>query len=143
MTDKVMKYEFLMSVADFVLLKEKVFDNDLDERSSANNFIVDVLRYVEFVKQPIDKWMFVPTDKTGKVLEPSDEGYNKAMKKCLFYGFSYHEYDWNDEKRFMVRDSGVKIYDIDLVSLTIENLITRYYGILFILSDTAIKKLKL
>jgi hypothetical protein len=28
MTDKVMKYNFLMSVADFVLLKKKVFDND-------------------------------------------------------------------------------------------------------------------
>jgi hypothetical protein len=83
-----------MSVADFVLLKKKVIlDNDLDERSSANNFIVDALRYVEFVKQPIDKWMFVPTDKAGKVLEPSDEGYNKVNEKCLFYGFSYHEYD--------------------------------------------------
>jgi hypothetical protein len=26
MTDKVMKYNFLMSVADFVLLKKKLFD---------------------------------------------------------------------------------------------------------------------
>jgi hypothetical protein len=115
----------------------------LDERSSANNFIVDVLRYVEFVKQPIGINGCLCQRIKPKVLEPSDEGYNKTMKKCLFYGFSYHEYDWNDEKRFMVRNSGVKIYDIDLVSLTIENLITRHYGILFILSDTAIKKLKL
>jgi hypothetical protein len=53
-----------MSV-DFVLLKEKYLDNDWMNEVQQNNFNVDVLRYVEFVKQPIDKWMFVPTDKAG------------------------------------------------------------------------------
>jgi hypothetical protein len=52
-------------------------------------------------------------------LEPSDEGYNKVNEKCLFYGFSYHEYDWMMKNVSMVRIPVLKFMIRDLVSLTI------------------------
>jgi hypothetical protein len=98
-----------------------------------------VLRF-RAVKQPIDKWMFVPTI-NGQELEPSDEGYNKVMKNVCFMVLVMNM------DGMMKNVSWLEIlvlkFMIDLVSLTMRTLLLDIMVFLFILSDTAIKKLKL
>jgi hypothetical protein len=75
--------------------------------------------------------MFVPTDKAGKVLEPSDEGYKDNEKNVCFMVLVIMNMIGMMKNVSLVRILVIKLYDIDLVSLTIENLITRYYGIFY------------
>lgn len=69
-----------------------------------------IFKYANFLKQPLELWMFVPCDENGNVLEePKNykewdikklnvlydldlskyEEYQQAKKRCLFEGFEY------------------------------------------------------
>jgi hypothetical protein len=82
----------LISMTDFVL--------EQDTNWSYKNTIVSIRDYANFLKQPLELWMFVPCDEDGNVLEePKDEGqtlvrlekdfkeYQQAKERCLFEGF--------------------------------------------------------
>jgi len=63
--------------------------------------------YSKFLKKPVEKWMFVPCDENGDVLEEPNEEfelsywdystksskYQQAKERCLFEGF---ELDFNN-----------------------------------------------
>jgi len=54
-------------------------------------------QYANFLKQPLELWMFVPCDDDGNVLEeikPYQDNYFKyqqAKERCLFDGFEFTE----------------------------------------------------
>lgn len=57
---------------------------------------IDKMRnYANFLKQPLELWMFVPCNEEGGVLEEPDgyssfeylQQYQKAKERCLFEGF--------------------------------------------------------
>jgi len=61
----------LISTTDFVLEKSKSINHP-----RTINVIID---YANFLKQPLELWMFVPCDKGGNVLE-EPKGYNYFMQ---------------------------------------------------------------
>lgn len=94
----------LISTTDFVIKKD---NNDLSEHK-----IESIFRYAKFLKQTLEKWMFVPcklVDGVWVVLDNpktksytgNQEGarkaskdydeYQEAKEKCLFEGFEYSE----------------------------------------------------
>ena len=81
----------LISMTDYVLEQYKI--NQCDE-----DYIFNVLKYANFLKQPVTLGMFVPCDENGNVLEEPKfyfhheykvalEKYQKAKEKVLFNGF--------------------------------------------------------
>ena len=78
-------------MTDYVLEQYKI--NQYDE-----DYIFNVLRYANFLKQPVTLGMFVPCDENGNVLEEPKfyfhheykvalEKYQKAQEKVIFNGF--------------------------------------------------------
>jgi len=94
----------LLSMTDYVLQ---------DESMSG----INITNYAKFLKQANEKWMFVPCDEDGNVLEtPSDDilyraqfhnlamhelmqykQYKKAKERCLFNNFEIIEYNRYNE----------------------------------------------
>jgi len=78
----------LISMTDFVLSDEWTALNEL-------NFI-RVIEYANFLKQPLELWMFVPCNDNGNVLKEPDADYymmitrneiskyQQAKERCLF-----------------------------------------------------------
>jgi hypothetical protein len=78
----------LISMSDFVveMRKNKKKDNGLRFWACE--------KYVKFLKQPLELWMFVPCDEDGNVLEEPELynevcEYQKAKERCFFEGFEY------------------------------------------------------
>lgn len=136
----------LISMTDFVLKCRKNKDLDNIRRFWACE------RYANFLKQPLELWMFVPCDEDGNVLinpfamdyhagtekEIKQLKYNKAKKRCLFEGLSLemgivvvkHENGWHQI-----------LADYEIQSNNIEYLLTKKND--FILTPTAIKQIGL
>jgi hypothetical protein len=104
--------------------------------------------YSKFLKQPLEKWMFVPCDDDdGNVLEEPkeynkwhmEEAYQQAKERCLFKGFECC--NENDFYLTVYRQSdGASILiDKEQNTQTIEN-ITNYD---LELTETAIKRIVL
>lgn len=95
--------------------------------------------YANFLKQPLELWMFVPCDEDGNVLKDCGlmpcyelDQYRQAKERCLFEGFYIKDgIVLTPEKQIMVQQSL-------LSKMTIENLI----GLNHELTKTAIKQLK-
>jgi hypothetical protein len=64
----------LISMTDFVLEQNnfKVFRNQ------------QILNYANFLKQPLELWMFVPCDENGDVLEEPKTKWKSNEERCLF-----------------------------------------------------------
>jgi hypothetical protein len=92
----------LISMTDFVL---------------QGNGMHEVVRYANFLKKPLELWMFVPCDENGNVLEEPlhielYEGdtydldcklYKESKERCLFEGFEKSaDYIQNSNKCFVV-----------------------------------------
>lgn len=85
----------LISMTDFVLEQYELSRNPTHFEENAFN-------YAQFLKQPLELWMFVPCDEDGNVLEePSllDEryylllmAYEQAKERCLFEKSEYSEF---------------------------------------------------
>jgi hypothetical protein len=86
----------LISMTEFVLDQGNPSNTDFQ-------FADKVMSYANFLKQPLELWMFVPCDEEGNVLEEprpqdGDDGnwnyqarfnqYQQAKERCLF--FSQH-----------------------------------------------------
>ncbi|WP_445720432.1 hypothetical protein [Flavobacterium sp.] len=87
----------LISMTDFVLDKYK--NAPLEDYDQVNEtFINSVIKYAEFLKQPLKLEMFVPCDEDGNILEEPDQEfeltfwdystkmskYEQAKEKVLF-----------------------------------------------------------
>ena len=90
----------LISMTDFVLEQEKYLDITNKKKLEL------IINYANFLKQPLELWMFVPCDEDGDVLEEPlyndadlscDEldsinnlvsEYHQAKERCLFDGFN-------------------------------------------------------
>jgi hypothetical protein len=89
----------LMSMVDFVLKQKE----ELKLRANLHYYVeaVDLawkmINYAQFLKQPLELWMFVPCDENGNVLEDKtyfpiiDCEYQQAKEVCIFYGFEFTE----------------------------------------------------
>jgi hypothetical protein len=74
----------LISMTDFVLEKQIA-------RIKPILKLCYIESYANFLKQPLEKWMFVPCDEDGNVLEDCGlipcyelDQYRKAKERCLF-----------------------------------------------------------
>jgi len=87
----------LISMTGFVLEQyEKI-----EYEGNLPTFTTSVHNYAQFLKQPLELWMFVPcklVDGVWVVLEEPkeynkwhmDEEYQQAKERCLFEGFEYN-----------------------------------------------------
>jgi len=81
----------LIGMTDFVLEQKD---------SYYNQRFFKIEKYANFLKQPLELWMFVPCDEDDKIMsEPNDymadkgyfDKYQQAKERCLFKGFEYCE----------------------------------------------------
>ena len=149
--DKTMEAIKLQSMTDLITW--------VDEKRNGNGGHYDIIiRYKNFLKQPLKLGMFVPCDENGNVLDPSDvfksceKGflYGKAKERVLFKGFEVKKspYDKTNTTEYIgwepynasiflnLRGSGWKIMD---EYLTIEDLVKSKIE----LTETAIKQIGL
>lgn len=94
----------LQKMTDFVITANEKIDAVLECNEA-------ILKYAEFLKQPLKMSMFIPMDSKGNILEPDavlyggptgwGEIYKTALEKVLFKGFEvkdyYAEYTGEDE----------------------------------------------
>lgn len=74
-----------------------------------SNEIESIKHYANFLSQKPEKWMFVPCDENGNVLEDPckknkycvdfcqgrcQEDYNEALDRVIFEGFTSHNKHW-------------------------------------------------
>lgn len=90
----------LVSMVAFVLDQRFGLGNEF---ITEKEFCDKVINYANFLKQPLELWMFVPCDEDGNVLDfiekplsPSSDDvwdkwseYRYAKERCLFDGFKY------------------------------------------------------
>jgi len=89
----------LIGMTDFVLEQKD---------SYYNQRFFKIEKYANFLKQPLELWMFVPCDEDGNVLEEDlfknnpklstlksykRIEYQQAKERCLFEGFSFDRED--------------------------------------------------
>ena len=138
---KIMK---LISMRDFVL--------EQDNKASLGGTYDKIVRYANFLKQPLTLGMFIPCDEKGnvlenpkrKVLELSDgtcgyvtninafDKYLQAKERVLFEGFELKD-------GFIIMSDKQFLDTSKLKNKTVENLINQHYT----LTESAIKKLGL
>lgn len=83
----------LISMTDFVLETHDEVSDSIDSESMMFN-------YANFLKQPLELWMFVPCDEDGEIIKLLQRGeasehdrvinqdqYFDAKERCLFDGF--------------------------------------------------------
>ena len=83
-------------MVDFVLEQSKT--NDIDFIQGLQK-LERIYKYANFLKQPLQLWMFVPCDEDGNVLEKpicqeyalANKKYQQAKGRCLFDGFEFTE----------------------------------------------------
>lgn len=97
----------LISMTDLVLEQDKI-------STKSYAFDAKVVRYANFLKQPLKLWMFVPCDENGNVLEEPERDnflthgicrtddltkalkqHQQAKERCLFEGFNLIEISKN------------------------------------------------
>lgn len=93
----------LIGMTDFVLAETKLWSGNENE---SYEIAKSCLKYAQFLKQPLELWMFVPCKLVygvWVVLEEPECGlkekcasppcveYQKAKERCLFEGFEYCE----------------------------------------------------
>lgn len=92
-------------MTDFVLNArldmEKLPNEDFRETISRRGVLIEsMFNYANFLKQPLELWMFVPCDEKGNVLNRPNGGmreqddrihnnYHQAKERCLFEGFEF------------------------------------------------------
>lgn len=98
----------LISMTDFVLEQTKAYVNDKEIKANIglHDYLKRTSSYANFLKQPLELWMFVPCDEKGNVLErpecslgkecysPPCVKYQQAKERCLFEGFEYVNEDF-------------------------------------------------
>jgi hypothetical protein len=91
--------EYLLSMTDFIHLQKMSFRTD-------QKFKELVIRYANFLQQPLELWMFLPCDEEGNFLKGElEQGmtfneikkenliYQQAKERCLFEGFTFNRKD--------------------------------------------------
>lgn len=102
----------LISMTDFVLerLKDEIIGSYNEKIIALATCVVRMENYANFLKKPLELWMFVPCDEEGNVLEePYNyinfingvelnenlekycEKYQQAKERVLFEGFEYQK----------------------------------------------------
>jgi hypothetical protein len=136
----------LISMTDFVLKQIK---------SKSNYKIEKIDNYANFLKQPLELWMFIPCDLIqGKIVILNEENnhYQQAKERCLFEGFELKTYntDEYDNIESVVKynhcyvgikyknENSIRLNDISKQE-TIEHLIPNE----LILTETALKQIGL
>lgn len=95
----------LIPMTDFVLQNKGKFEghDTQDYRDFAYNHVVRLENYAEFLKRPLELWMFVPCDEDGNVLNEPEyfKHYNDFNKwtDSKFDGLFDDEQDFKDWQR--------------------------------------------
>lgn len=136
----------LIGMVDFVLDQEKIVDNSGDYRIFKKAFNL-CEKYANFLKQPLELWMFIPCDEDGNVItrkydtghNASDREYQQAKERCLFEGF---ELKGQTDYSFVYKNKNIFPYFISKKG-TIEDLTFHISNCDLQLTQTALKQLSL
>jgi len=100
----------LISMTDFVLEQENKYNtfNPKGRECELQKRYNNIFHYANFLKQPLELWMFIPCDEDGNVLKEPDSNkftmdnvqsfnifieqlsyYQQAKERCLFDGFLF------------------------------------------------------
>lgn len=122
----------LTSTSDFVLENNENCVQgksllDTDWRKECEIQYKKNVNHSRFVKQPLEKWMFVPCDENGELfsefqiemLNSEDEipelrsAYQQAKERCLFKGFKYQNNICisNDDIDIYFDSDDIKVYN--------------------------------
>lgn len=143
----------LIPMTTFVLeqIKEKT---GLEKLGGVANALHVIHNYANFLKQPLEIWMFVTCDDNGVVLdEPKTtniqdanfdidemENWNKAKDRVLFEGFTFKEIKTSYEHYYIVNNEKITWLSWNK-SKTVENLLD--YNQEIKLTKSAIKQIGL
>ena len=106
----------LISMTDYVLEQKETstFETDQGDWYCIELEKLDKIRnYANFLKQPLELWMFVPCDENDKIMiEPNDymadkgyfKKYQQAKERCLFKGFEWSVAQFCDEPMIELED---------------------------------------
>ena len=135
----------LISMTDFVLQERSRLGLD---GNTYQCFTEKTTRYANFLKRPLELWMFIPCDEDSNVLDEFDylvdidkhNDWFKAKEKCLFEGFVL------DDKYLRLKDYLFAIHS-DMKSNiedfgNIEKLIYHYLSNDIELTQTALKQIR-
>lgn len=143
----------LISMTDFVLEQELKLRNyfEYDNREA----LVKIFNYANFLKQPLELWMFVSCDEDGNVLKfdyPQNKAfddvaqiefekeYQQAKERCLFEGFEYKHIKTTHDNYYIINNKNITWLSWNN-SKTIDSLLD--YNQDLQLTQTAIKKIGL
>jgi len=148
----------LIKMTDFVLEQMKIYNDACydDDYIASQGLKVLIENYANFLKQPLELWMFVPCDEDGNVLKEPEwmhrynngaspfmnmdeirpcQEYKQAKEICLFEGFESVPLSNSVRK-------GNYIIDFNYTeNSNVESLL--HHDIGFELTQTAIKQLSL
>ena len=79
-----MKDMKLITMTDFVLLRSETPEEPIFKLIHGAKHFELCENYANFLKQPLELWMFVPCDEDGKVFEEPEE-YQKHLNMCGDY----------------------------------------------------------
>jgi hypothetical protein len=139
----------LIGMTDFVIEQRKIYNGDFEDLADL------YFRFAMFLKQPNEKWMFVPCDEDGNVLEEPEiypyfncektsktsreivqcEKYQQAKERCLFEGFRIED--------FMITNDKIGIGQAMTLYSDVESLLVDFDSTDIELTQTAIKQLGL
>jgi hypothetical protein len=99
----------LISMTDFVLKQIK---------SKSNYKIEKIDNYANFLKQPLELWMFIPCDLIqGKIVILNEENnhYQQAKERCLFDGFEIIKQNFSGKDYRLVRNKDTYVFFYDKI----------------------------
>lgn len=141
----------LIGMTDYCM--ELTKNDFIGSGSVSNDVLLKISNYANFLKQPLELWMFIPCDDDGNVLEEpkienmpfcsvNGEGYDyailkyqQAKEKCLFEGCFY-----DDEMQVIRSEKGIDLFYLPKGKLFSVEMMAKYN---LQLTPTAIKQLSL
>jgi len=113
---------------------------------SSNTGFYPIVRYAEFLKQPLELWMFVPCDENSNVLEEPLEKCNPNWDEDSMCDWATECFFYEEAKERCLFDGGFCFENVDNFNEWIDdnnlNNVESLLGLCFELTPTAKKQLE-
>lgn len=97
-----------LTMLEFVLKKTNEITNEWCADDQIR-LLDEISNYAQFLAQKPEKWMFVPCDEDGNVLEEplhyteftreETQKYQQALERVIFDGFTSHNKNWLESEK--------------------------------------------
>lgn len=112
----------LISMTDFVLEQD-------EKRVGMRDYCNLIVNYANFLKKPLELWMFAPCDENGNVLDEFvhiveggfSREYQEAKERCLFEGCVY-----DDVMQEIRSEKGIVLFHLPKKELFTVEMLVKY-----------------